>query len=433
MSEILSDKLEYMYSLRRFGIKPGLEVISAILEQQGHPERSYPSVHITGTNGKGSTAAMVASILQSTGLKVGLYTSPHLFRFNERIRVNSQPISDQQLSEHIDIIHEISGHAPPTFFEFTTAIAFNHFSDQEVDIAIIEVGLGGTFDATNVIHPEIAVITNISLDHTDILGQTKSAIARDKAGIIKRGCDVVTAEEDFAVLDIFKQKCAEQNATLHEVKNNINVHLIKQDWYSQTFRTQGAIEDEFTIPLLGKHQLANATTALLAVSLLNKRSSIMKQWKNVTINNSNIHKGLVNTSWPGRLQVVSEDPFVIVDGAHNEASALALSRYIRGKELEIDVLILGLKEGKDADGIIDILAPLAKQVIATEGTYQPMKADKIADMIPGSRPIKEVTKAIDTAIELAGDQGKILITGSLYMIPEAMKALTNPKTRITKK
>lgn len=428
MENSLKTKLHYMYSLRRFGIKPGLEVISAILEQLGHPEADYPSIHITGTNGKGSTAAMLASILQSAGLKVGLYTSPHLFSFNERIKVDGHTISDESLGRYIDRIQEITKNAPPTFFEFTTAIAFKYFSDQHIDIAVIEVGLGGTYDATNVIRPEIAIITNVSLDHTDILGKTRKEIARDKAGIIKPGCDVITAEENPEVLSIFRQACKKQSATLHEVKNNITVHEISGNWQSQVFRTEGAVEGEFELRLLGKHQLANAATALLAVKLLKKRSSAMKQWNNLTINNDSIHDGLEKTAWPGRLQGVSEKPFVLIDGAHNEASALALRRFIEEKELEIDVLVLGIKEGKDADRIIDILTPLARHVITTEGAYQPMDAGKLSDMIPGSRPIKEVPKAIQEAKAIAGEKGKIIITGSLYMIPEAMKAL-NPKSQ----
>lgn len=422
----LVNHLEYMYGLRRFGIKPGLKNISAVLAALNHPEQKFRSVHITGTNGKGSTAAMVASILQESGLKTGLYTSPHLFAFNERIKINGQNITDQKLVKYIELVRDAATRANTqlTFFEFATAVAFSYFAQETIDIAVVEVGMGGALDATNVINPEVAVITNVSLDHTEILGDTKEKIARDKAGVIKPGGAVITAEEDPGLINIFQEACAQQNAKLHIVQNEIQIKPLEETWHSQTFQACGAISGNYTVPLLGKHQLTNAATALLAAHILSRQiqNNKISQFLNFSISN-NIQQGLKNTHWPGRLQVVSQKPFILVDGAHNETGALALKEFAEERQLKFDVLVLGLKQGKDAQKIIRIIAPLARHIITTEGAYQPLSAEELSGLITGSEAIKSVPAAVAQARAQAGEEGKILITGSLYMIPEAMKAL----------
>ena len=409
-----------MYGLSRYGIKPGLDVITSILTELDHPEDKFRSVHITGTNGKGSTAVLLESALRAGGLKTALYTSPHIYRFNERVKVAGQEISDQNLLRLIAQVKTAAAQAQvqPTFFEFTTAVAFTFFAQQQVELAVIEVGMGGLLDATNVIKPEVSVITNVGLDHTAILGETTRDIAQRKAGIIKERTPLVTAETDPTILQLFERAASAKHATVYQVAEQLATEMIDQSWASQSFATTGVISDGFTIRLLGQHQVDNAATALLTLHLLRQQG--------IVVSRSAIKHGLLEAQWEGRLDLVSRQPFVLVDGAHNPDGIKALEKAITSMPRH-DVLITGVKVEHDPTELSRRLAPLFDHVITTEGVYQPMPAQKLAQTLSQSHPsveaIAKPRQATQQGLKLIGSAGAMLIAGSLYMIPEALAYL----------
>ncbi len=416
----LNPQLAYMYSLERFGIKPGLDTISRLLAALGHPERQFRSIHITGTNGKGSTAALIASILQASGQRVGLYTSPHLLRFNERIQVNSEQIFDSDLSHLIQTVRTAanSHNLQPTFFEFTTALAFLYFSLKSLDIAIIEVGLGGRFDATNVIMPDLAIITNVGWDHADIIGPQLTDIAAEKAGIIKPGIPVITAETDPKILSYFREICAAQSAQLLTVSEHLSARAIASNWRYQTIQISGQISDQFNLPLLGAHQITNALTAILSVLTL---SSVAQNISSI------LQPGLAQVVWPGRLQVLSEHPLVLIDGAHNEPGLKALDNFLDQNMPTGDVIVLGIKQGKNTLASFQPIISRFKHVITTEGTYQPLSAHNLADSLrafhTNVQAIPNSAQALQTAHNLLPQTGRLLVTGSLYLLPAALSSI----------
>jgi dihydrofolate synthase/folylpolyglutamate synthase len=435
---MLKEQLKYMYGLERFGIKLGLEVMTVLLRELGNPHQQFQSVHITGTNGKGSTAAMLESVLRTAGLKTALYTSPHLFSFNERIRINNISISDHELGWLIKSVKNAAerNHLQPTFFEFTTAIAFCYFAAHEPDIAIIEVGMGGLLDATNVITPRVSVITNIDLDHTWLLGKTKAAIAANKAGIIKPDVPVVTGEKDQAIVT-YLQEMAQSRNTYIRLASEVKTELVWQNYHEQyfnaflqnppltreglaSFRTRPGVG--LSLPLLGRHQIDNVTTVLLVLDELAKQG--------LMIDINNIKQGLAGTRWPGRVEVLSEKPFILVDGAHNPQSLLALHNFLTDpttRPNSYDVLIVGMKNDKDISILRDTLAPLFSHIITTEGSYEPMPAEELANTLRGGSGRTEVLRdpqeATQRGLELIGEHGSLVVTGSLYMIPQALAYL----------
>lgn len=396
----------------------------------GHPERSFKAVHITGTNGKGSVASMLAQVLHESGYKVGLYTSPYVRRFNERIRVNGQEIVDQQLEDLFQKIKSAQEqlNLPLTFFEFITALAFIYFAEQKVEIAVVEVGIGGALDATNVIPaPEVAVITNIGLDHTEILGATKESILKDKAGIIKRGSDVVTREQDDRLLKVLERMCQAHQASLTVVQHVIKPERLTLSLSGQVFKTSGLVNDVFEISLLGAHQIKNACTALVVLTKLTARG-----WN---ISEEAIKKGLAKAHWPGRLQVISQHPLIIVDGAHNEDGFLALADFLKQDLPNIvtldqpyDTLIVGVKNNKKLGSSSQELVSLFKQVIVTESNYEAMPAGRLSEQLLqlrlGMSIIKEseVELALLMAKKRTPSAGIIVITGSLYLVGDILNS-----------
>ncbi len=383
----MQPSIDWLYNLTRFGIKPGLDVIRELLEKLGNPQKKFKSVQIAGTNGKGSVASFMATVLREAGYKVGLYTSPHLIRFNERIKINNDDISDEVLIKYIENIKQTYSQAnlQPTFFEFTTALAFQYFADEQVDIAIIETGFGGRLDATSILHPILGVITNIGLDHTKYLGDTKEQIAWDKCGIIKDDMTVVTGEKDDAILDVIKEESKDNKLIVaKEIKTS-----------------------HFDISLLGKHQQDNAKTAYLALRELNVPEDL-------------ILKGLNKTTWPGRLQYIQ--PNILVDGAHNIAGVQSLVEYIKTLPNK-KVLILGIAEDKPIKEFITLLAPLFEHIIVTEGNYKPTKTNIIATearkYTNNVHECPNIIEAITTAQQLTNDL--IVITGSLYLIGDVLQ------------
>ena len=454
----LHTQLQYLYKLERFEkIKPGLTVMRKLLHELGNPQDAFPSIHIAGTNGKGSVAAMLASMLQHVsplirgagGVNIGRYTSPHLIRFNERVTINNRPVTDAALAGLISDVRAAAARAQinPTFFEFTTALAFLHFAHEQVDAAVIEVGMGGDLDATNVITPKLTIITNIGRDHTRWLGVTHHAIAEHKAGIIKPGVPLITAERKTTLLNYFQDICRQKDAPLLPVHQHLKARRISQNLEGQTFVAQ---QETFTLPLLGRHQIDNALTALLAFSEF-VTSPLLKigKWNSFIIQKEVLiaaNAGLKNIRWPGRLQIFSRDPFILLDGAHNPPAVRALARTLDELPLpEPGVLILGSKYDKNIAPILKHIVPRFQKIIVTEANFQPMPAAELTRRIAHFLPLPERNppvggkgkKAAAVRIQtipnpkdaLAAAQKELeankmlLITGSLYLVGDALQAL----------
>jgi dihydrofolate synthase / folylpolyglutamate synthase len=414
---MLHETLQYLYNLERFGMKLGLDVMNQLMEILKNPQTKFKTIHVAGTNGKGSTAAFIASILKHAGFKVGLYTSPHLVTFNERIQINNEKITDRELIYYTEKIkQQTEKHSlHPTFFEFTTAIAFAHFAHKNVDIAVIEVGLGGRLDATNILNPEIAVITNIGLEHTRHLGSTLEQIAKEKAGIIKPNCITITAETDKKILKYLQKVCEERNSKLIIMQDHLN--LIKST--NQEFTVTGLVNGTFAIPLPGKHQITNACLALIATQALAQN--------NITIPKQALQDGLKTLNWQARLQRIDN---ILIDSAHNPAAITSLTNYI--KELpNKKVLILGIAEDKNIKEMMKLIAPLFEHIILTQGNYKPAKLETLEKeakkYTKNTHQIPNVKEAINKAKELAEDN-LILITGSIYMVGDALGTLQSKTT-----
>ena len=417
----LDEALRYIHEVCWKGTIPGLERIQALLDAMGNPERKCKFVHVTGTNGKGSTCAMVASILRKAGYKTGLYTSPYLIRFNERIQINGEQISDADICELTEYVKPFaeSIFERPTEFEMVTAIGFEYFARHKCDIVVCEVGMGGEFDATNVIPaPEAAVICNIGLDHTEVLGDTLEKIAGAKAGIIKPGCDAVLYRERPSVEAVFEERCKALNAPLHKADFD-SLHLLSHSLEGQVFDWERF--HALRLPLLGEHQLHNAAVALTTARVLQKRG-----WK---ITNGQIREGIESVRWPGRFELMRKDPMFIIDGGHNpqciEALVKNIRDYLPGRELTVLTGVLG---DKDFHCMYRDVAQYAKEFITiTPANARALTAEKLADYLRQfGKPVTAcdvVADGVRLAIEHAGKDGVVLCYGSLYMIGDIDAAL----------
>jgi dihydrofolate synthase/folylpolyglutamate synthase len=420
-SPSFQEALGYLYDLQKYGIKFGLSSTAKLLERLGNPHLHLKAVHIAGTNGKGSTSAMISSILVRAGYRVGLYTSPHLVRFNERYRINDQDVGNVELLESFRRVRAlVDDREPPTFFEMTTAMALTLFAEERVDWAVLEVGMGGRLDATNVILPQVTVITNISLEHQEFLGPTITAITREKAGIIKRKVPLVTAVTQPAALAVIKACCLRQEAPWYRVGQHLRVRAQGArrfsyhglDWHLRDLR----------IPLSGRHQLVNAASALGALELLARQG-------NSGLSPDQIREGLIRTRWPGRLEWLSRNPPILLDGAHNLSGAMVLKRALQ-EEFTYDrlILVLGIMADKDLRGMIATLAPLAEHVILTRPRYERAAAPEA--LLEAGRSFRERMEVIERAEgaltrarELARPGDLVVVTGSLYFIGE-VKAIS---------
>lgn len=406
----------------------GLERTAWILRAAGNPERRYPSVHVAGTKGKGSTAACLASILGAAGYRVGLYTSPHLHTFRERIQISGQPIDPGLFAEltaelaaaNAALVGEHPDWGEATAFELATALALLAFARSRVDVAVVEVGLGGRLDATNVLLPEVAAITSISYDHTQILGNTLAEIAREKGGIIKPGRPVVSAPQHPEAEAVITRTAAERGAPLL---------LGGRDWAVEgvparfSFRGPGGELHGLRLALRGAHQVENAGVALAVGQLLGERG--------LPIPESALRRGLVEVQWPGRLEVVHERPCVVVDGSHNVDSAERLARAMREEfTWRRLTLVLGIARDKDIPGIVRALAPLADEVVAV-ASHSPraarperiLAAASALQLPVAAHEAGSVAEALDAALAQAAPEDLILVTGSLYVVAEAREAL----------
>lgn len=405
-----------------------LENIGALTARLGHPERAFRSVHIAGTNGKGSTAAMLASILRAAGLRVGLYTSPHLLRINERIRIDGAEIPDADFAAAFTRVRAVmeellaSGGlaAHPTYFECVTAMAFDYFRREKVDLAVVEVGMGGRLDSTNVIAPEVAVITQIAFDHENFLGHSIEEIAAEKAGIIKPGAWVVSASGHAAARDVIGRRAAEQNARLVEVDFAPAESAVRAE--NGCYRFVDAIgagrgegqNAAISLPLSGRFQVRNALTAIAAARLIAKRG--------FPVTRAAIVLGLASVRWPGRIERLAERPAVYLDGTHNPSGARELLSFWEENFADRRMhLIYGAMRDKAVDEVAGLLFPRAATVILTQSPQpRALSAEMLATMTrhlaPSLEIIADPAAALERALERAAPEDIVFATGSLYLV-----------------
>lgn len=423
------EAISFLEELTKFGINPGLERINHLLALLGNPHRELRVVHVGGTNGKGSVSAMVANIARAAGLKTGLFTSPHLSSYTERFVVNGEEIPQAELARLIGELKPFlekmvkEGFEHPTEFEVLTVIGFLYFCACKVDLAVIEVGLGGEIDSTNVVFPLVSVITTVSRDHMEYLGETVREIARVKAGIIKEGVPVVSGVKDPEAQEVILEACRQKKAVLFSLGRELKWAEKERDARGQRFDVWGIeryYEDLF-LPLLGKHQLDNATLAVAVAELLG--------FYGLGITPGAIRKGLASTFWPGRLEVLGRDPTLLVDVAHNlegaRALRQALEEFFRYRRL---ILVIGLLDDKERREIVATLAPLASAVVVTrpksararDWTYVAKEARKYTSLV---WEVPEVSAAVKQAREIALPEDLICITGSFYLVGEAREEI----------
>ena len=413
-----------MYGLHRFGIKLGLETIGNILSAIGNPHKQLKIIHIAGTNGKGSVASALSTILSSAGYKTGIYTSPHLVRFNERICINNIPVSDDDVIESYEAVKNVpDGEREPTFFEFSTAMAFYVFAKHKVQWAVIETGMGGRLDATNIICPNLSIITNISLEHQEYLGNTIALIAKEKSGIIKQNIPVITGVEQKDAFLTIKDTAKKLNAPFYSRGNDFDV--IFNDNNTFTYLGINNTWHNMKTGLAGKHQIENAALVLAACEVLNL--------KHTTIDHEKIKQGLINNCWPGRLEIVSKSPFVILDGAHNLAAAKKLGIFLSEELSDRNItLIIGILDDKPYKEILKYLLPACKKVILTRPkTGRAIPAKKLyaaaKTLIKDVDVIPDIDKAVIHAVSQTSPKDAVCIAGSLYVVGEAKEIIEKKK------
>ncbi len=415
-----NEALEYLYSLGKFGIKLGLDNIGELLKISGSPHLGARGVHIAGTNGKGSVAAMLSSILKEGGYRVGTYTSPHLVNFEERISVDLEPIERDRLVAYIEkyrnSVEALNKRGIyPTFFEVVTAIAFEHFGNAGADPWVIETGMGGRLDATNVTGFGTGVITSIGMDHTEHLGKSLGKIAAEKAGIIKQGMKVVTGEKG-KTLGIIEKRANEVGAEVFALSRDFDVEVHSTDIHRVKAEVTG-IYDEYSlsVPLAGRHQAVNAALAVAAAELL--RNDAIYPEKSAIIS------GIEKTVWKGRFEVVSDNPLVIMDAAHNPAGATALKRALEDTGLWGKyTLVLGMLEDKDASAFSEILMKGALRTLITEPEYseRALKIEELRKITGRFGKVKCVRKPAEAVKEAISYGSPVVVTGSIYLLGDVL-------------
>jgi dihydrofolate synthase / folylpolyglutamate synthase len=415
-----ADCLKKMFSLRRFGIKLGLDITTGILDALGNPQHRYACIHVAGTNGKGSVTSTLATILQAAGYRVGLYTSPHLVHFNERIQINGQPISDDGVVASCTAVEKAHrGNREPTFFEFSTAMALFEFGRQQVDWAVIETGMGGRLDATNVLLPRISIITNISLEHQAYLGNTIAEIAGEKGGIIKDGVPVVTGAKQNRAIDVLKTIAHKKSAPFYRLGEAFRIRRHPGEDFS--YYGLDHTWPHLRTGLLGRHQADNAALVLSACELLKREQ--------IELTPAHIQKGLLENKWPGRMEIISKTPTVLLDGAHNLAAVQYLAQHLAThyKNRQI-TLVTGILDDKAYPAMLRKLLPLCTKAIFTrpkiDRALPPEKFMAVAeDYLSDALVIADVPMAVAHAVNTSSSEDIICITGSLYLVGEVKKAL----------
>ena len=416
-----NEAIEYIHSVFWKGSIPGLRRTQELLQKMGNPQDSLKYVHIAGTNGKGSTASMTASILRKAGYRTGLYTSPYIYRFHERMQVDGEQITDEELVEVTEYVKPLADSMAqaPTEFELVCCIAFEYFKRKNCDFVVLEVGMGGEFDATNVIKtPEVAVITNIGLDHTDYLGSTVEEIARTKAGIFKEGGNAVIYRGSPSVEAVFEEVCNARNVKLKKADFD-GLKLHSHSLEGQVFDCGS--RKNLQLPLLGDHQLHNAAVVLgIMDTLIEKGYSITEQ---------HIYEGLHDVTWPGRFDIVSKDPLFIIDGGHNpqciEALVKNIQDYLTGRKV---IALTGVLADKDyADMYRPVMELVEQFVCITPDNPRRLEAHALAKYLQAkgatATPCESIAAGVKTAMELAGKDGVVLCFGSLYSIGAIHQAL----------
>ncbi len=415
-----------------------LDRMRRLLGLLDNPHKGIRSIHVAGTKGKGSTAAIIHSILMSAEYKTGLYTSPHLVSFRERIRVGDELISEGSISA---LLEKVKGAVEkmyderPSFFEVYTAVAFLYFRQEGVDFAVYETGLGGRLDATNIVEPLVAVITPISYEHTDKLGDTLALIANEKAGIIKAGCVCISAPQEKEALGVIENRCSENGVKLMLVGRDITLTESGSSEDGELFSVKSFFDGYIDLEtrLLGGHQLENAAAAIGAAEAL--------RYHDIVIRNEAIRAGVSSAAWPGRFEIVGKRPYVVLDGAQNRASARALAAAVKRifgpdkKRYERLILVFGISNDKDIAGVLEEVAPISDTVIITKAKVAGRAAEplfiekKLAPIKGAPRDIQltaGVGEALDRALRMAGERGLVVVTGSLFVVGEAREILVNP-------
>jgi dihydrofolate synthase/folylpolyglutamate synthase len=428
------EKVPIPHALGSYDLRRVVELLSRL----GNPHLKARSVHIAGTNGKGSTAAMIASVLAYSGYDTGLYTSPHLSTIRERFQVNGRLITETEFTDivarlkpEVSLVNQRATYGELTTFELLTALAFTYFSRKEVDFQVLEVGLGGKFDATNVIQPEVCVITAISLDHTEVLGSSVAEIAAEKAGIIKPHSTVVLSPQTEEVIPVIEETCRERGARLIMVGRDVTWRNLGTSGDQQSLEVHGIRSKgernkrgtrsiyKISVPLLGQFQMENAATAVAALEVL--------ALKGFQIPRDSITGGLAQVSWPGRLQVLSRNPLLIVDGAHNPDAARKLKQSLAGYfNFKRAILVMGASGDKDTAGVVSELIPFFSEVIVTQSHHpRAMAADRLQAVFKGYGVAAQLAETVPEALSLAmsrnGAQDLICVAGSLFVVAEAIE------------
>ena len=415
--------IAYLFGLQRFGIKLGLANIEKLLFLLGNPHKKLRCVHIAGTNGKGSTAAFLHSILTHSGYRAGLFTSPHLVDFTERIKINNTEIARKRVAQIVTVIRDMCRRESletVTFFEFITALAFQYFAEEKTDLVVMETGMGGRLDATNVVHPLITIITSISLEHQLYLGNTLQQIAAEKAGIIKENTPLITGVRQPRVIRLFAARCKKLHAQLYVLGKDL---LSKKNGLAVlNYRGLDCSLKNVRLGLLGDHQVRNAGLALGAAELLRGQGYVIKE--------EDMRQGLLKARWPGRLEIIGEKPPVVLDGAHNPEAWKALREALR-KDFNFTNLfmVIGVMQDKDISRMIETLTPDAHTVIFCKPKMD-RAAGKTAIMsgmaaFPKKKIlwIEDTVTAVKKALELAAPDDIICVTGSLFTVGEAREYL----------
>jgi len=412
------ETLQYLSELGKFGSHLGLERIQGLLVELDHPERRFKTIHITGTNGKGSVAEFLSNILLASGLKVGTYTSPHFVKYNERITINGQDVSNETFAELATKVaaaeekFKQKGGTQPTQFEVLTAMCFLHFAQENIDYGVIEVGMGGLWDSTNVILPELSIITNVSLEHTNVLGKTVAAISEQKAGIIKPLVPVVTGTTAEA-LEVIEGKAAQTRSQVYVYGRDFNSKAVSFNGKEQEFSfTTAGLQDKFAITLLGDYQISNASMAIMAAEILRSR--------NQAISVENIKQGLYVTKWPGRLEKIADKPAVILDGAHNPSGVTVLRNaldkyYPKGNRF----FVFGMMKDKDISKVVSILFRPSDKVftVLADDSPRAATAELLAQTIGKQAVVKkDIQTAYHDALALAKEKDIVVVCGSLYLL-----------------
>jgi dihydrofolate synthase/folylpolyglutamate synthase len=430
------NSLDYLFSFQRFGIKLGLENIQFLLQQLGNPHHAFPAIHVSGTNGKGSVVAFLHAALVEMGYKVGRFISPHLVDFSERIVINDDPITDDEIDVLVEglrpVINDMSAASHlehPTFFETVTAMSFQHFARNKVDLAVVEVGMGGRYDSTNIVRPCVTIINNVSMEHSDYLGDTLEKIAFEKAGIIKPGVEVVSAVQQPETRKVIDSRAGECGAKTYYLSEDFHsdprLDTFPRQWVDYTSPWSALKDVEIMLP--GEFQAKNAAVALMSLEILQQKGLIH-------FDEPTLRKGLVKAAWPARLEKLADSPLILLDSAHNPAamvsSVQAVEQLFPGRRI---LLVVGMLKDKDVVSSLRALRKLGDTIVATEPAYErALPANELADTAQGIfdkiKCREPISDALRYAVPLAESEDMmILITGSLFNVAE-VRAFMESKT-----